>query len=72
MEIISDGLKPCPFCGKQDMLEFRPIEHNDRPSYKYIGQITCLNCFASIITHGFEMTEEEAKCSVMDAWNKRV
>ena len=64
--------KPCPFCGKNDMIELSVYENSIRPSCKFTAEVTCLNCFGSAHTHGFEWSEKEAEEEVIKAWNRRV
>ena len=67
-------LKPCPFCGNNNLLEVRIKDHGNinRPyGYRYTGEVTCLSCFASVVSHGFEATAEEAEQSVRQSWNRR-
>ena len=64
--------KSCPFCGKNDMLELTVHEDNVRPACKYNARIVCLNCFASVCTHGFYWREEVAEDEVIKAWNRRI
>lgn len=70
-----DELKPCPWCRKNDLLECEATEHGEekRPhGCRWTAKVTCLRCSASINTHGFHWTEEEAKADAIEAWNRRV
>lgn len=53
-------LKPCPFCGSEDLHIDYEIE-NGSPKTFYV---VCMNCFAQ---GPFHYTEKIA----IDAWNKR-
>ena len=65
-------LKPCPFCGEEKLLNIKTVDHKYRPQCKFTGRVTCLMCFASAHTHGFEWTEDEAREEAIKAWNRRV
>ena len=65
------NLKPCPFCGKDDLLRVEAVKHESRPAFPYIGIVTCLNCFGRIMSHGFSETAEAAKEEAVIAWNRR-
>lgn len=65
------NLKPCPFCGKNDLLRIKAIKHDHRSTFPYIGVVTCLNCFSRIMSHGFSETPEKAKKEAVIAWNRR-
>ena len=65
-------LKQCPFCGShENNIYITTTERNDRKDYKWTARISCLNCFGNIHTHGFHLTEQEAKNAVIKAWNRR-
>ena len=66
-----NGLLPCPFCGEKKLLDVSVKEHTDRPYYKYVGFVDCLNCFAGVHTHGFLWDEDEAIDEAIKAWNRR-
>lgn len=53
-------LKPCPFCGSEDLHIDYHIENNS-PKIFYV---VCMNCFSQ---GPFHYTEKIA----IDAWNKR-
>jgi phage terminase large subunit GpA-like protein len=65
-------LKPCPHCGESKLLEIEATERNDRPQCKWTATVTCLRCFATAGTHGFEWTKEDAKREAKAAWNRRI
>ena len=66
-------LKPCPFCGsKGNNIVIFTEERTDRTDCKFTSKITCLNCFASIHTHGFHWTYDDAQANVIQAWNRRI
>lgn len=59
-------IKPCPFCGKSDCVEFNWEESDDSyPQVQVICDATKGGCGSS---SGFKDTEEE----VLELWNKRV
>ena len=62
-------LKPCPFCGKSMLT----IEFNDRSPnlFPFSAHVLCLNCLASVGSHGFEQTQHEAELKARAAWNRR-
>ena len=64
-------LKPCPFCGRDDVLRIKVVKHDGRPNLPYIGFVTCLNCFGRIMSHDFCETEELAQYNAIFAWNQR-
>lgn len=64
-------LKPCPFCGEKRLLEVRTIERRDRPKCKFVGMVSCLNCFSQAGNHGFDWTAEEAEENAIKSWNRR-
>ena len=53
-------LKPCPFCGSENILVFGGYYNN------YVDCIVCNNCKANFKTDKY-MTEEQ----MSEAWNKR-
>ena len=61
----------CPHCGETKLIELQTTEREDRPKCKWTAEVACLNCFASVHTHGFCWTEDEAKEEVIKAWNRR-
>lgn len=65
-------LKPCPFCGEAEWLRVEIAVDRSPNLFPYSGRVVCLNCFASIGSHGFEQTEKEAKNKAILAWNRRV
>lgn len=68
-------LKPCPFCGEQELLEYEVVDHGEgkRPlGFRFTAKVTCLGCFASCGTHGFHHDGESSKRAAFRAWNRRV
>lgn len=68
-------LKPCPFCGSEVTIDFRPLW---RGSHGYHGCyeifIKCDKCGCSnygTISNTIQLTKEEAKKKVVEAWNRR-
>lgn len=53
-------LKPCPFCGSENILVFGGYYNN------YVDCLVCNNCKAHFKTDKY-MTEEQ----MSEAWNKR-
>ncbi len=68
---MTEKLKPCPFCGKSDLLEIMTHERNVPNMYRWTADITCLHCFGNASAHGFYITEDEAKSEAIKAWNRR-
>ena len=67
-------MKACPFCKNDRMFEITSVQHSEkaRPyGYRYTGSVTCLSCFASTKSHGFEKTAEAAEKAAIKAWNRR-
>lgn len=68
-------LKPCPFCGEQEMLKCEVIDHGEekRPfGFRFTAKVTCLRCFGSCGSHGFQRESETSKRAAVRAWNRRV
>ena len=53
-------LKPCPFCGSEDLRVIYKIENNSPKIFMVFCEICCAE-------GPFDLTETEA----IDAWNKR-
>lgn len=53
------------------MIELSVYENSIRPLCKFTAEVTCLNCFGSAHTHGFEWSEKEAEEEGIKAWNRR-
>lgn len=62
-------LKPCPFCGSED-IRVMAWEQKGRPFKKWRGEVTCKKCHATI-TSDFHSLPEGAKESIVEVWNKR-
>lgn len=58
-------IKPCPFCGKSDCVEFNWKDNRVNPQVRVICNATKGGCGSS---SGFRHNEEEA----LELWNKRV
>ena len=58
-------IKPCPFCGKSDCVEFKWEYDEAYPQVRVICDATKDGCGSS---SGFKDNEEEA----LELWNKRV
>lgn len=69
-----DNLKPCPFCGEQELLELEICDHGENKrnlGYRFTARVVCLSCFGQCGTHGFHKDGEIAKRAVSRAWNRR-
>lgn len=68
-------LKPCPFCGSEVMVDFIPLwrgSHGYQGCYEIF--IKCDKCGCSnygTISSTIQLTKEEAKKKVVEAWNRR-
>lgn len=68
-------LLPCPFCGESELLEVEAIDHGHekRPiGFRFTANVTCLSCFGSCGSHGFQRDEDAGKRAAVRAWNTRV
>jgi Lar family restriction alleviation protein len=65
----NEELKSCPFCG-YDKVSLQLNDRSPNP-YPYSAHVLCLNCLASVGTHGFATTKDEAETMAVRAWNKR-
>lgn len=66
-------LKRCPFCGGT-MLTLETKDHGEekRPfGFRWTAKVTCLECFASCGTHGFQRNDENSRKAAIRAWNRR-
>lgn len=64
-----DNLLSCPFCGGS----WLTVNINDRSPnlFPFAAHVLCLNCLASVGSHGFEQTKTEAEAEAISAWNRR-
>ena len=72
---IEESLKPCPFCGNNE-LEFSLIHpqfgNRDDADYWCCWQILCPECGAEMENARLQdQTWEEAKKEIIDNWNHR-
>lgn len=65
-------LKPCPFCGGNDLSVHT---HDVQPDNYHGGYVTCIDCDAqgadAISLNGWLATTEEAEVAAVAAWNRR-
>jgi hypothetical protein len=74
-------LKPCPFCGEVPYLEKKPLwqtyggsTHGYYGCYEYVVQCRNPECLCSVRlgrNDTIYSSDEEAKQSAIDSWNKR-
>lgn len=63
---MSDGLKPCPFCGGE--VDLRSC--GKRPT-GYVAQVVCFSCNAAVSSMVFCETQRMADESAVASWNRR-
>lgn len=65
----TEKLKPCPFCGSNDLFP----DYEDRCSLdEYVCWINCENCETDGPLSKWENSYNEAEAAAIQAWNKRV
>lgn len=75
MALINDKLKPCPFCGKTDCLDW-----TDENTYYYLCgkhgsaaiQLSCKRCDVNVWNHSVRNCNYEKRLeSLFQKWNRR-
>ena len=60
-------LKPCPFCGSNDIAVDTFKVKNDR----WQSGVVCSSCLGGMDTLNTYLTPEESTTSAIEAWNRR-
>ena len=66
--IDRDGLKPCPFCGKDDMIGI--VRYQDYGSYYKTG-VRCARCRFTILYESDTDDERVKRREAIENWNRR-
>ncbi|MEQ1969350.1 Lar family restriction alleviation protein [Xenorhabdus nematophila] len=65
---MTDELKPCPFCGSDDLCP----DYEDRgSSHEYAAWINCGGCGVDGPVTAWKFSYKEAADSAWELWNKR-
>lgn len=65
---MSEQLKPCPFCGS-DNVEEQPAEQCD--AVRWVAEIYCHDCDSRVSSQSTDRSPLEASETVVDIWNRR-
>ena len=66
-ERMMDKLKPCPFCGGQQLYDNIGVHYDESglSDVRYFYSVVCINC-------GCRTASFEQKLNAIESWNRRV
>ena len=74
VEKMENKLKPCPFCGNEDIRVYSIVFKEDilMDLFHYKADVICANCNTVKVCSVVGENEENCKNKVIEEWNRRV